>query len=98
MCEKTFTQAGHLDRHVRNVHKQEKQHKCKECDNKFSMRNHLKLHILTMHSDLKHHQIDCSKIIKFNQFDRSFAYPGSLHIAIKTEEGELGNTLEEGEL
>ena len=97
-CSKAFIQADKLARHVKNVHQKEKPYKCKESENKLTTENTLKQHILSMHSDLKHQQIDSSNLIKFNQLTRSYAHPGSLHSAIKTEEGEVGYILEEGEI
>ena len=52
MCDKAFSQAGHLNRHV-EVHTGEKPFKCSLCDKNFSQSCHLQAHKRHVHSKVK---------------------------------------------
>ena len=45
VCEKGFTQAGNLNKHML-IHTTDKNFKCKECDKGFATSIHLKRHML----------------------------------------------------
>ncbi|KAM3172703.1 hypothetical protein ACTXT7_013991 [Hymenolepis weldensis] len=49
MCEKSFSQSGHLKRHVEAVHKKLKPFQCGECDRAFYTKRNLQLHVDVIH-------------------------------------------------
>ena len=48
-CEKLFSQAGNLKKHIDEVHNGQKDHKCDYCGNLFSRVGNLKKHIYLAH-------------------------------------------------
>lgn len=50
-CPKVFKQTGHLNRHIKGVHDEIKDHKCKQCDYGASTSINLTAHIKIMHSN-----------------------------------------------
>jgi hypothetical protein len=48
VCEKRFTQAGNLARHMR-IHTKERPYECDVCDKAFRQSEHLKKHMRTYH-------------------------------------------------
>ena len=65
-CEKSFSQAGTLKRHIYTVHEGHKDHKCEVCSKSFSMAHHLKKHIHTVHKA----QMQKSIIEQHTNFDK----------------------------
>ena len=53
-CEKLFTKAGILNRHIKAVHEGCKDIKCHLCGNSFTVSGSLKKHIETLHEGQKH--------------------------------------------
>ena len=61
LCEKAFTQAGHLKRHHHLTHTGEKSHKCGTCEKTFTQAGHLKGHLLTHTGEKSHKCGTCEK-------------------------------------
>ena len=80
-CEKSFSQVGHLRRHM-VTHTGEKVHKCEECVDSFDQAGDLKRHKL-IHSGEKPH--------KCAQCDYATAQTGYLRDHIKTHSTEKPN-------
>jgi len=53
LCDKAFTQAGNLKRHMRNVHEGRKDFECGECGKKFKQLQSLKVHKKCVHLGLR---------------------------------------------
>ena len=51
-CESSFTQSGHLRKHVREVHEREKPFTCETCGDSFITEQTIKRHINSMHPDV----------------------------------------------
>ena len=99
-CDKTFIIAGQLKQHIKIVHDLETPYKCNECNQKFSKSGNLKTHIKHRHND--------DRLFECKQCYESFNTANFLkkHVCkvffsnfeMEAEEGEIHNTLEEGEL
>jgi len=62
LCDKAFTQAGNLKRHMRNVHEGRKDFECSECGKKFKQLQSLKVHKKCVHLGLREFACDiCGK-------------------------------------
>lgn len=62
LCDKAFTQAGNLKRHMRNVHEGRKDFECPECGKKFKQLQSLKVHKKCVHLGLREFSCDiCGK-------------------------------------
>ena len=53
-CEKSFTQSGHLKRHIKGLHEGQRNCKCDSCGKSYTQSGHLKLHIKTLHEGTYH--------------------------------------------
>ena len=53
LCDKSFSRAGDLKRHINCVHEGLKNHKCDLCDKAFSQPWTLKKHVNSVHEGLK---------------------------------------------
>ena len=49
-CDKLFSQAGDLKKHIHKIHEGHKYYKCESCDKSFSRAGNLKKHIHTISS------------------------------------------------
>ena len=79
ICDKSFSDAGSLKRHIQSFHEGQKDHKCESCGKLFSRADQLKRHIHTVHEGHKDHKCEsCGK---------SFSQAGQLkkHIHNKHE-------------
>ncbi len=78
VCEKRFTQAGNLKRHMR-IHKNEKPYECEVCDKAFRQSSNLKQH-MRIHTNEKPYECDVC--------DKAFRQSGHLkqHMRIHTNE------------
>jgi len=66
MCDKAFSQSGHLNDHMR-VHTGEKPCKCSLCNTSFSQSSHLQTHKRRVHSNRRPYQCHyCGKMFKTN--------------------------------
>ena len=52
-CNKSFSQARDLKKHIHTVHEGHKDHKCESCDKSFSQGQNLKKHMFTIHEQHK---------------------------------------------
>ena len=61
-CEKTFSHAFSLTKHIKLVHEVQNEYKCMLCDKYFEssedLKNHLNRHMKTVHEGLKNHKCD----------------------------------------
>ena len=62
ICSKIFCNKSTLTRHVNNVHKDERPHKCTECEKSFYSRSKIKRHMNT-HTETKAKCSICEKIL-----------------------------------
>ena len=75
-CDKSFSQAQTLKKHIYAIHEGHKDYKCESCSKSFSQAGNLKNHINTVHEGHKDHKCEsCSK---------SFTEAGSLKRHMKT--------------
>ena len=51
-CGKSYSDGGHLKRHIHNVHEGHKDYKCESCGKSFSEAGNLKKHIRGLHENL----------------------------------------------
>jgi len=66
MCDKAFSQSGHLDNHMR-VHTGDKPYKCSLCNKSFSTSSHLQTHKRYVHSNIRPYDCPyCGKLFKTN--------------------------------
>ena len=49
-CGKSFSQQGHLKRHIHTVHEGRKDLKCESCDKSFTRATTLKQHVQAIHN------------------------------------------------
>ena len=54
-CDKGFSEAGTLKKHVKAVHEGVRNHVCNHCEKSFSQAGHLKIHIKAVHEGVKDH-------------------------------------------
>ena len=76
ICDKTFGEKGHLNRHINTVHLKKRNFKCDQCDKTFGQKNDLKTHINTVH--LKQRNFKC------DHCNESFGRKGNLNTHINT--------------
>ena len=57
-CEKLFSQAYYLKKHIHRYHEGQKDYKCEPCDKSFSQPHGLKGHIQTVHEGHKDHKCE----------------------------------------
>ena len=78
VCEKSFTTASHLERHVR-IHINEKPYECDVCEKRFTQSSNLKTH-MRIHTNEKPYECDVC--------DKAFRQLGNLqsHMRIHTNE------------
>ena len=48
-CDKSFSQAGNLKKHIHTIHKSYKDYNCESCGKSFSQKGNLKTHIHKFH-------------------------------------------------
>ena len=65
ICNKKFTQKGHMNGHIASVHNEMKRYECNLCTLKYSNQSGLKYHIASVHE-------------KKNQLNAAYAIKGSL--------------------
>lgn len=58
LCDKTYTNRGNLERHIRHCHNKEKPHSCDICGMSFARRATLRMHV-SVHSDAR--EFECEK-------------------------------------
>ena len=99
-CDKAFINAGQLKKHIKSVHELKTQYKCIECDQEFSQSGNLKTHIRGKPND--HRLFKCKQCYKsFNEakwLDRHICKIIFSKLETEADEGEIHNTLEEGQL
>ena len=49
ICSHSFSQKGHLRRHVASIHEEKKSFKCEKCDYKCSQKGSMKQHVASVH-------------------------------------------------
>lgn len=84
LCDKQFSQHGHLQTHIRN-HTGEKPHQCTQCFKAFSQRGDLNVHMRVHSKEKPFHCMDCKK---------SFVQRGHLITHIQTHRGRRDFTCE----
>ena len=95
-CDKAFILASQLKRHIQTVHELETPYKCNECKQEFSQSGNLKAHIKRWHSEQR--LFKCEKCYRsFNLANRLIRHICKICLS-EAEEGEIHNTMEEGEL
>ena len=68
LCNKTFSHAGHLNRHIKTVHEKLKNYKCDFCDKAFGQPKNLSIHINGVHNKVKNYKCDqCDKAFSYRQ-------------------------------
>ena len=61
-CGRRFGEKGHMARHYKIVHNNERDYKCPTCGIKFGLNHHLTLHIKTVHDNIKSYEFEhCGK-------------------------------------
>ena len=68
-CGRRFSLSGHLNRHVRTVHKGEKPFSCDFCGQRFGLTQHLDVHMRTVHEGSKPFACDLCE----QRFGRKYA-------------------------
>ena len=76
LCDTSFSQKRHLNRHIESVHKGIKPFKCKYCDASFSQKENLRGHIESVH--------ERKKPFKCNACDASFSQKCDLNRHIES--------------
>lgn len=52
-CDRAFSSAAHVKRHIRAVHDGERSHICEQCEKAFSLKGNLRRHVKTVHEGVK---------------------------------------------
>ena len=99
-CNKAFFIPGQLKRHIQTVHDLETPYKCNECNKDFSQSGNLKTHIQRRHNGDRLYECKlCYKSFDVaKRLERHICKIVIPKFENDSEEGELHNTLEEGEL
>ena len=79
-CDYNATRAGHLNRHIQNIHNGVK-YACDQCDKQFTLQNKLKIHIQNIHEGIKYACDQCDK--QFTEKDSLNRHIHSVHEGVK---------------
>ena len=62
LVENPYTTSGNLKRHIKTIHKGERNYKCDSCGKSLNTSGYLKIHINTVHEGQRNHKCDsCGK-------------------------------------
>ena len=82
LCEKSFTKAEHLRKHVKRVHEEKNIYACNHCEKRFSQSHHFKRHIKAVHEGVKDHVCgNCGK--SFTESKSLTRHIKSVHEGVK---------------